>query len=595
MAKPAHRTSVEPGGAGPTLRRPPRHDVDPPRFDANRVAIGVAVIHALVCQNAYCERHYGQLSSSSFVEGRLRRVLTGSRSSLTMPCPPKEGIVSTTDRLDLLLDRHRDRIESLVGEAGLPLHLFFVEQMAETARAYDDVLRSVYPNGCVAFAVKSNPCRGALRAAARLRLGADVASEYELRAALEEGIDPAKIVCNGNAKSVAYHDAALSAGTLIALDNDAEIEQLEERSRKAGRRADVLLRFRGMPLAGLTSDDQTTAADWTKFGFHIDDAERLFARLATSDRLRFRGPSAHIGTQIADPGGYELLLDRFLRLADAAVRRGLSIDRIDIGGGFPVAFLTPDQWAHFTERLLARRHGGPEVSDAVTWNDLPMGYAHIRDDETAPARWIGKSYWSAYPAARMLDRILTARTADGSTVVDRLIALGRPRLIIEPGRSLMATAGVTLARAAGVKTVLGHAVVSLDLGINNHGTNLISPDIFPAAVLPRRPGDRPVEAFLAGRLCFSGDMISKAKIELNRLPHPGERCVIYHTGAYSADHFASNSCGFPRPAKVAVLADGTAELWRAAERFEDVFGPTGSRLAIDDAPDARDRAGTRRN
>jgi len=497
----------------------------------------------------------------------------------------------TTVRLDDLLLRHHRRIEALTERFGLPLHVFFVEEMARTARAYLEVLRATYPNGVVAFAAKSNPCRGALRAASRLGLGADVASEHELRAALEEGIDPATIVCNGNAKSVAYHNAALRAGALVALDNESEIDQLEACARRAGARADVLLRFRGMPLSGLTSDDQTTAADWTKFGFHIDDAVRLIARLGASDHLRFRGPSAHIGTQIANPAGYELLVDRFLHLAEDAAALGHPVDCIDLGGGFPVAFLAEDEWSRFAARLLARVRGRSDVIDAVTWNDLPMGYSGIEAADRTDPQWIGKSYWSAYPAAAMLAHILGHRTGAGSTVVERLVALGHPRLIVEPGRSLMAPAGVTLARVTGVKRVLGHAVVSLDMGINNHGTNLISPDIFPAAVLPRREGDRPVEAFLAGRLCFSGDMISKAKVELNRLPEPGERFAVYHTGAYSADHFASNSCGFPRPAKVAILPDGRTELWRSPERFEDVFGRADDPLSTDVPPAASGHAG----
>jgi len=135
----------------------------------------------------------------------------------------------------------------------------------------------------------------------------------------------------------------------------------------------------------------------------------------------------------------------------------------------------------------------------------------------------------------------------------------------------------------GVKRVLGHYVVALDMGINNHGTNLITPDLFPATVLPRRTSDEPIEAFLAGRLCFSGDMISKAKATLNRLPARGDRFVLYYTGAYNADHFASNSCGFPRPGKVAVHADGGAELWRAPESFESLYGDPAIDLTIRDA------------
>jgi len=494
--------------------------------------------------------------------------------------------MKTTDRLDTLIQRHQQRIDRLIERYDLPLHVFFVEEMAEGVRRFVDVLRAQYPDSTIAFAVKSNPCRGALRTANRLGLGADVASEYELRAALEEGIDPTAIVCNGNAKSDAYHDAALRAGALIALDSESEVDRLEGRAERAGTEAHVLVRFRGMPLSGLTAADQTTAADWTKFGVHVDDAESLFSRLRRSRTLRFHGPSAHIGTQIADPLGYELLFEHLLHLAEQAAAADLPVACIDIGGGFPVAFLAKAQWDRFTARLLARLRRDVVVSEAVTWNDLPMGYEHAADCAGTKPRWIGKSYWSAYPDARMLKRVLDHHCDDGSTVVDRLVALGRPRLLIEPGRSLAAPAGITLTRAAGVKTVLGHAVVALDMGINNHGTNLISPDIFAAAVLPRRSGDRPVEAFLAGRLCFSGDMISKAKVELNRLPEPDERCVIYHTGAYSADHFASNSCGFPRPAKVAILANGTAELWRAPEAFSDVFGARDDSLAIVEPRDA---------
>ena len=495
-------------------------------------------------------------------------------------------MLRTTDRLDALLDRHQALIERLIARLRLPLHLVFLEEMAENARGFQDVVRSMYPESVVAFAVKSNPCRGAVRAAQRLGLGADVASEYELLAALEEGIKPSAFICNGNAKSKEYLDMALHIGALIALDNEAEIELLEERARYGRATARVLVRFRGMPLSGLTSADQTTAADWTKFGFHIDEAEGLFSQIDSSDRLRFCGLSAHIGTQIAHPLGYELLLDQFLRLANLAVGLGLSVDCIDIGGGFPVTFLTDKEWKRLTARLLARLRGGSPVSEAVTWNDLPMGYAHLAACNESGPRWIGKSYWSPLPGSRMLAHILEHRFDDGKTTVEHLTAIGRPQLIVEPGRSLMASAGITLAQAAGVKTILGHPVVSLDMGINNHGTNLISPDIFPAAVLPKRPGDRPVEVFLAGRLCFSGDMISKAKVELNRLPATGERCVVYHTGAYSADHFASNSCGFPLPAKVAIHSDGTTTLWRAPQTFTDVFGPSADEPPINERRDA---------
>ena len=486
----------------------------------------------------------------------------------------------TTGRLDDLLRTHVISIKSAVEQFGLPLHVLFLDEMEENARAFQEVASSLYPNTIVAFAVKSNPCRGAIRAASQLGLGVDAASEHELRAALEEGIDPHRITCNGNAKSDAYLADAMAAEALIAVDNEDELDRLEAIATEQGRSPTILVRFRGMPLSGLTSEDQTTASDWTKFGFHVDEAETIFRRLRAAEALQCAGISAHIGTQIADPSGYERLLGCFFRLIEVAAGADLPIRVIDIGGGFPVRFLGKTTWNRFTSRLLDRLRSAPDAAGAVTWNDRPMGYEHLASASLVAPRWRGKSYWTEHPQSGMLEYLFRHEFQDGRTTVDRLNALGSPTLIVEPGRSLMATAGITLCQVMGVKTVLGHPVVSLDLGINNHGTNLISPDIFPAAVLPLREDDRPGEAFLAGRLCFSGDMISKAKITLNRIPSRGERLVLYHTGAYGADHFASHSCGFPRPAKIAVRSDGEVEVWRRAEDFEDVFGAAEDQLTL---------------
>ncbi|MFC2082600.1 diaminopimelate decarboxylase family protein [Candidatus Bipolaricaulota bacterium] len=487
-------------------------------------------------------------------------------------------MTKTTDSLDALLKQHADVIGRQIDRYELPLHVVFLKQFEVNAMGFKSVLQAEYSHAFAAFAVKSNPCRGAVRAASDNGLGADVASENELRLALEEKIPSNKIVCNGNAKSTVYLRMALEAGCLIAVDNHDEIAELERLAAEGTCKVNVLLRFRGMPLAGFTTADQTTAADWTKFGFHIEQAPHLFSRLSNHATFRFRGVSAHIGTQIAEPLAYERLLDHLLRLTEEAQTFGLSPDVIDIGGGFPAAFLSEEEWRSFQGRLLDRLRG--DSTESVTWNDLSMGYA---SDVSANAPWVGKAYWSAVPQSQMLSHLLRHSFTDGRSCIDRLAALGSPTLIVEPGRALMASAGITLTQVAGTKAVLDHVVVSLEMGINNHGTNLISPDMFSAAVLPSRSDDEPIDAFLAGRLCFSGDMISKTKTRLNRLPERGDRFVIFHTGAYSADHFASNSCGFLRPAKVAIRPDGRAEVWRKPEIFAEIFGVPGKSLLIDES------------
>ncbi len=486
----------------------------------------------------------------------------------------------TTLRLDSLLEKHESMIQEQIKMHGLPLHVFFVEEMTYQVEGFFEIKKKLYKNLKIAFAIKSNPCRGAIRAASKLGMGADSASEYELQAALEEQIPPESITCNGNAKSNRYLELAVQSGAFIVVDNKDEWAALEQVCEKLKAKANILIRFRGMPLSGLTADDQSTAADWTKFGFHIDEAESLFGLVQKSSSLNYKGISAHIGTQLSGPAGFMKLFENFFDIVELAKSFSLTTEEINIGGGFPVAFIDRNNASEFQNRLYRNVSEGDKVDSALTWNGLAYGFEHVRHDANSEKTWKGKTYWTDYPGSRMLEYVLTHPMPNGKTPLEQLQAIGSPKLIVEPGRSVTAPSGITMCEVMGTKQVMDHTVVTLDLGINNHSTNLIAPDIFPAAVLPYRPDDRPVEAFLAGRLCFSGDMVSKNKVRLNRHPDRGESFVIFHTGGYSADHFASHSCGFPRPAKIAILENGAVELWRARENFTDVFGCADTTLSL---------------
>ncbi len=465
-------------------------------------------------------------------------------------------------------------IERLTKRYGLPLHVIFTDRIAQNAESFRAVARRIYDRTLVSFAVKSNPCRGAVRLASKLGLGLDAVSEFELQAGLEEGIDPNLIICNGNAKSDRYIEMAVSAGALIAVDSDWELNLISEAADRQKRRARVLLRFAGMPLDGLTSVDQSTATAWTKFGFQINLAEDVVRRSVSAATIDPIGISAHIGTQICDETGYDRLMEYMLDLAERSRESGMTVKYIDIGGGFPVSYLERSEWLAFKKRLLDQLDGKLPEDQWITWDNIPMGfkeYAESNREGSGEVQWKGKAYWSEYSGAKMLKHLLEKQMSTGGSVKNRLHRLGNLTLIIEPGRALVGTAGITIAGISGVKDVLGNHVVALEIGIVNHGVCLVTPDIFPVEVYPPRASDQPVEAFLAGRLCFTGDMISKVKFGLNRLPERGDLLIIHHTGAYAADHFASNSCGFPRPAKVALHKEGTVEVWRRAEGFEDVF------------------------
>lgn len=461
-----------------------------------------------------------------------------------------------------------ETVSKFASRYGLPLHVIFPERFISNAATFKEIANQQYNDTLICFAAKSNPCRGAIRLAASQGLGLDAVSEYELQAGLEEGIPPEKIVCNGNAKTDRYIDLAVSSGALIVIDNRQELELLNRAALKHNCKVRGILRFAGMPLEGLTAADHSTASAWTKFGFSINEAEGVFNYASEMSEIEIVGISAHIGTQICDADGYDRMIMYLLNLADRMKSRGLNIRYLDIGGGFPVSYCTEDEWKLFKHRLIEQLSGNLPSDQCVSWDNNPMGFTGERFYKR---NWHGKAYWSEFPGALMLKRLLEAEFSQGVSVKDKLKRLGSPTLIVEPGRALLGTAGVTIAEVMGVKQVLGNHVVLLDMGIVNHGHALISPDMHPMSVIPDMNTDAPVEAFIAGRLCFTGDMISKVKVKLNRMPERGELMVIHHTGTYSADHFASNSCGFPRPAKIAVNKDGTVDVWRKDETYEDVF------------------------
>ncbi len=464
-------------------------------------------------------------------------------------------------------------IDQLALKYGLPLHVLFPDKIQKNAESFRAVAEELYPESQFNFAVKSNPSRGALRAASKFNLAADVSSDFELRAALEEGIPGNKIVCNGCGKSDRYLRLGVEADVLFAADSIEELGLLDSEAKAQSKNARAMIRFVGMPLAGFSSLDQSTAADWTKFGVDIRDAKKAFKYAKGLTNLQFMGMSAHIGTQVCNPKGYKVLIDNMLLLLEIANSLGLEVRAIDIGGGYPESYMSEEEWSGFTSRLIQQIEGNLSIEDSVTWNKDPMGFAHLKKDKSNKnPDWIGKAYRTEYPGSEMFRFILSQKVQSGERLCDFLKKKGSPTLIIEPGRALFGKSGITITEVMGVKYVNENPVVFVDMGVNNHGTNLVAPDIFPFEIIPPKKDDKTADVFIGGRLCYTGDMISKVKVKLNRMPVRGEKMIIQNTGAYCADHFASNHCGFPRPTKVAIWNDGKVEVWRRGEEFSDVFG-----------------------
>jgi len=332
----------------------------------------------------------------------------------------------------------------------------------------------------ICYAIKANSNLAILRALAREGAGADVVSGGELARALAAGIDPRRIVFAGVGKTTDEMRAGLGAGIL-----QFNVESMAELEALDAVGRDLgrpaPVAFRINPdVDALTHAKIATGKSETKFGIEIADAPAAFAMAAGLSGIAPVGLSAHIGSQVSGLEPYRATYRRLAELARGLRAAGYGLSRIDLGGGFSVRY---------------------------------------RDEEP--------------PSARDFAALARAEIAP----------LGLP-IIIEPGRRLVAEAGVLLTRILYVKPGLSRRLIIVDAAMND----LIRPTLYGAyhAIEPVKPAEgelRPAD--IVGPICETGDYFA-----LDRpMPplEPGRLLAIRAAGAYGAVMASSYNTRAPAP------------------------------------------------
>jgi diaminopimelate decarboxylase len=440
---------------------------------------------------------------------------------------------------------------------GLPLHLYDGRRIAGNLYAFQSVFKETGINGQACYAVKAGGFPEIIRTVARTGAGADVASEYELATALEAGIPPGKLVIHGNAKSDEYLERSVALGALIAANYHTELDRIEAAAGKQAKTIRVLLRLSGFELGPVTAEGIFTAGVWCKFGEPVAEVPSLLKAFKKCPHIDLIGFHVHIGSQITEVAPYQEVLAGMAELAflyREVVGRPVQV--LDLGGGFPISYVNCRKWKNLV-RAIQKQKGDLKNSQSTTWEGMTGGFKpDRRTGKMDWGRWAGEKFYTPYPKEKMLVRILKgkARFQGKAVRVKKVLEkIGNPRLMVEPGRAIVGDAGITLARVVEVYPVAGgHPLVTLDLGIVNHGTGLVEPDLYPWTLANdiERKDRRPFRAFVAGRLCFSGDMLSRYLVSFPRKPIRGDIAVIEKTGAYAPAFFASRANGFPLPACV---------------------------------------------
>jgi diaminopimelate decarboxylase len=419
--------------------------------------------------------------------------------------------ISTTCAPDGALVVGGCRLSDLARTYGTPLYVLDEDTLRASCRAYREALDTYYPGRSLAlYASKANSSLAITALVASEGLGLDAVSAGELLTALGGGMPPERIVLHGNNKSLEELALAVEHGVTVVADNWRDLELLATIAT-AERPAALMLRFTPGIECHTHEYIRTGHLD-SKFGFDPDQLEQVLRQLAECPWARLTGLHAHIGSQI-----FELQPHRDLAgvMADAlALARSLGhpCTDLNVGGGLGIRYVASD--------------------------DPPTIQAWVQGVAQAVA-------------AACLERDLEL-----------------PRLLCEPGRSLVATAGLTLYTIGSRKEIPGlRTYVSVDGGMSDNPRPITYQSAY-TAVLADRPAAAAEETVtLAGKHCESGDVLLK---EL-ALPAsaPGDVLVVFATGAYNAS-MASNYNRIPRPAAV-LVQEGRAELVQRRERPDELL------------------------
>ncbi len=416
---------------------------------------------------------------------------------------------------DLSVKKHRliiggcDAV-ALAKQYGTPLYVFDAARCEKNARAYVDILKREYPDSTVCYASKAFSCIGIYNILKSLGLGADVVSGGELYTALKGGMDPPNIYFHGNNKTEREIKFAVESGVgCFVVDSERELELISDFADKP---QNVLVRVNPGVEAHTHSFIQTATPD-SKFGFSIADgsAREFILSVGNYKNIKFCGIACHIGSQIFEPQSFEIAIDKMTDFIVEFNKLGIRVERLDLGGGYGIHYIAEDK---------------------------PLT-----------------------PEDYMLNTVRYLKSA-----IERR-KINPPKLIVEPGRSIVGEAGITLYTVGSVKNIKNvKTYAAVDGGMFENPRAMLYSARYSAVVADKADMPATDEYSIAGKCCESGDIIIDG-IKLPKLSS-GDILAVLSTGAYHYS-MASNYNRNAVPPVVAVK-NGKSAYMVKPQTYEDI-------------------------
>lgn len=396
----------------------------------------------------------------------------------------------------------------LAKKFGTPLYVYDEANMTRIMNDYRENLKSSKFDSLVLFASKAFACMEMYKLVNKNGLGSDVVSGGELYAALKCGVNPENIYFHGNNKSLSEIREGISAGVNFVCDSLDEAKMLKMVSDELKKKVNVLFRL-NVGVEAHTHKFIVTAHVDSKFGmlFDSEDLKESIKLVDEASYLNLAGFHSHIGSQIFETDGFFAAIDKLVKFYKNFDRKLV----LNIGGGFGV---------HYTDA------------------DKPIAPAKI---------------------ARMLvEHVEEALASNGVEI---------SKLVIEPGRSIVAESGYTLYTIGNIKKTPHKKYYFIDGGMADNIRPALYQAEYDAVVANKCDSPKTEEICLAGKCCESGDIIIE-KIKMAEAQR-GDIVCVFTTGAYG---YSMSSHYNKAQTPAVVFVDGNkARVVIERESYEDLY------------------------
>lgn len=406
------------------------------------------------------------------------------------------------------------KVEELAAKFGTPLYILCEETIRQRARAYKGSFEKLYPNHLVIYASKALNCQAVCRIIDQEGLGIDVVSAGELYTALSAKFPAEKIIFHGNNKGAEEIAMAIENKVTIVLDNYHDLKLIQEYIAKNSN-AKVSLLIRITPgIECHTHEYIKTGRIDSKFGFNLNQIDEVISKLQElKSNITIKGLHAHIGSQIFETIPHKdtckVLLETYKQIKD---KYGIEFSDLNVGGGLGIKYTENDD--------------PPEIED-----------------------WV---------------KIIVDAVKENC----KTLGIKEPRILTEPGRSLVGPAGATVYKVGNIKDIPNvRKYIAVDGGMADN-TRPIMYGAKYIAEIDGKVNSRDKELItIAGKYCESGDVLIR-DIELAKA-QSGDLLITYSTGAYNYS-MASN---YNRATKAATVLvnKGEAHLIIEREKLEDLI------------------------